>query len=113
MRFIWALTMLLMLAALPAPAQKEKKKSVKPPTQTMIACVDEQSGDFVLVNDDMLKRIAILEPVGFDKTNFARFVGHKVSITGQWIASTQPPTLRVTNYDNIKIVSDICAPAEK
>ena len=112
MRFIWGLTMLLLLAALPAPAQKDKKKSAKPPTQTMIACVDEQSSDFVLVTDDMLKQIAILEPVGFDKTGFARFVGHKVSITGQWIASTQPPTLRVSNYDNIKIVSDICAPPE-
>src|SRR2546428_320168 len=55
MRFIWALMMLLLLAALPAPAQKDKKKSAKPPTQPMIACVDEQSGDFVLVNDDMLK----------------------------------------------------------
>ena len=54
-----------------------------------------------------------LVSIGFDKTGFARFVGHKVSITGQWIASTQPPTLRVSNYDNIKIVSDICAPPEK
>jgi hypothetical protein len=112
MRFIWAPLMLLLLAPLSAPAQKEKK-SAKPPTQTMIGCVDEKSSDFVLFTDDMLKQIAILESVGFDKTNFARFVGHKVSITGQLIASTQPPTLRVTNYDNIKIISDICAPAEK
>ena len=112
MRFIWVLLILLLLAPLSAPAQKEKKPA-KQPTQTMIGCVDEKSSDFVLFTDDMLKQIAILEPVGFDKTGFARFVGHKVSITGQWIASTQPPTLRVTNYDNIKIVSDICAPPEK
>ena len=62
--------------------------------------------------DDMLKEIALLESVGFDKTNFARFVGHKVSITGQLVDSTQPPTLRVSNYDNIKIVADICAPGD-
>ena len=112
MRCTWALLILLLLATLPAPAQKEKKPA-KPPAQTMTGCVDEKSSDFVLFTDDMLKQIAILESVGFDKTNFARFVGHKVSITGQLIDSTQPPTLRVSNYDNIKIISDICAPAGK
>ncbi len=112
MRHTLALLILLLLSPLSAPAQKEKKPA-KAPTQTMIGCVDEKSSDFVLFTDDMLKQIAMLEAVGFDKPNFARFVGHKVSIAGQLIDSTQPPTLRVTNYDNIKIISDICAPAEK
>ena len=112
MRYVWALPILLLLAPLSQPAQKEKK-SAKPAAQIMTGCIDEKSSEYVLFSDDMLKQIALLEPVGFDKSNFARFVGHKVSITGQWIASTQPPTLRVSNYDNIKIVSDICAPPEK
>jgi len=112
MRCTWALLILLLLAPLATPGQKEKK-SAKPPARTMSGCVDEKSSDFVLFTDDMLKQIAMLESVGFDKTNFARFVGHKVSITGLLIDSTQPPTLRVSNYDNIKILSDICAPAEK
>jgi hypothetical protein len=111
MRCTWALLMLLLLAPLTAQTPKEKK-GAKPPATTMTGCVDEKSSDFVLFTDDMLKQIALLESVGFDKTNFARFVGHKVSITGQVIDSTQPPTLRVTNYDNIKIIADICAPAD-
>ena len=94
MRCTWALLILLLLAPLTAQTPKEKK-GAKPLATTMTGCVDEKSSEYVLFTDDMLKQIAILEPVGFDKTSFARFVGHKVSITGQWIASTQPPTLRV------------------
>src|SRR5262249_60008015 len=89
---------------------RKGKKAAKPQNQTLTGCVDEKSGDYVLTSDDALKHIAALESVGFDKTNFARFVGHKVSITGQLIASGDPPTLRVTSVDNIKNISDICAP---
>ena len=65
------------------------------------------------ITDDMLKEIAALEPVGFDKTSFARFVGHKVSVSGQLNPSTYPPTLRVTHLDDVKNISDICAPASE
>ena len=109
MRCAWAPLILLLLAPVSLPAQKGKK-SAKPQNQTLTGCVDEKSGDYVLTSDDALKHIAALESVGFDKTNFARFVGHKVSITGQLIASGDPPTLRVTSVDNIKNISDICAP---
>jgi hypothetical protein len=112
MRCTWALLILLLVAPLTAQTPKEKK-GAKPPATTMTGCVDEKSSEYVLFTDDMLKEIAKLESVGFERTNFARFVGHKVSITGQLIGSTQPtPTLRVTNYDNIKIIADICAPAD-
>src|SRR5438093_9914612 len=109
MRYVWALPILLLLAPLSQPAQKEKK-SAKPAAQTMTGCIDEKSSEYVLFSDDMLKQIALLEPVGFDKSNLARFVGHKVSVTGQLVTNTDPPTMRVSNYDNIKVVSDMCAP---
>ena len=111
MRYTWALLVLLLLAPLTAQTPKEKK-GAKPPATTMTGCVDEKSSEYVLFTDHMLKELAKLESVGFDRTNFARFVGHKVSITGQLVDSTQPPTLRVSNYDNIKMISEICAPAD-
>src|SRR5438270_6351090 len=106
MRYVWALLVLLLIAPLAEPAQKEKK-AAKPQNQTLTGCVDEKSSDYVLRSDDMLKEIAALEPVGFEKTSFARFVGHKVSISGQLVATGEPPTLRVTSVDNIKTISDI------
>ena len=109
MRPMWALLIVLLVAPLTAQSPKQKK-GAKPPAQTMTGCVDEKSSDYVLFTDDMMKEIALLESVGFDKTNFARFVGHKVSITGEVIDTTKPPTLRVSNYDNIKIIADICTP---
>ena len=45
----------------------------------------------------------MLESIGFDKTNFARFVGHKVSITGQLMTTTEPPTLRVSTTTTSRI----------
>jgi hypothetical protein len=107
MRYAWVLTVLILIAPLAEPAQKQKKQ-VK--MQTLSGCVDEKPDVYILRSDDMLKEIATLESVGFDKTNFARFVGHKVSISGQLNEETQPPTLRVTSPDHIKNISDICAP---
>ena len=108
MRYTWALLALLLILPLAAPAQKQKKSSVK--MDTLTGCVDEKTDAYILRTDDMLKELATLEPVGFDRTSFARFVGHKVSISGQLISSTQPPTMRVSSLDHIKNISDICAP---
>src|SRR6266568_1591235 len=103
MRYAGVLFILLLFAPLSETAQKEKK-SKAPPSQTLTGCVDEKGSDYFLSTDDSLKEIAVLESVGFEKANFARFVGHKVSITGQLVTSSDPPTLRVSNYANIKII---------
>ena len=108
MRYAWALPILLLMMPLATPAQKSKKSP--PKMDTLTGCVDEKTDVYILRTDDMLKELATLEPVGFDRTNFARFVGHKVSISGQLISSTQPPTMRVSSLDHIKNISDICAP---
>ena len=71
---------------------------------------DVDFATLLLLTDDNLKELATLEPVGFDRTNFARFVGHKVSVSGQLVTSTEPPTMRVSSLDHIKNLSDICAP---
>ena len=107
MRYAWALLLLLMMP-LASPAQKQKKSPAK--MDTLTGCVDEKADVYILRSDDMLKELATLEPVGFERTNFARFVGHKVAVSGQLVTSTEPPTIRVSSLDHIKNISDICAP---
>jgi hypothetical protein len=115
MRYMWALLVLLVLSPLTAQTAAKNKKAQKarPAMQTIVGCVDEKSASYVLRTDDSLKELAMLESVGFESTNFARFVGHKVSVSGELIASSALPTLRVTSLDNIKTISDICAPASE
>src|SRR5258706_13006215 len=108
MRYAWALPILLLIMPLATPAQKQKKSSAK--MDTLTGCVDEKTDVYVLHSDDMLKELATLEPVGFERTDLARFVGHKVSISGKLVATTEPPTMRVSSMDHIKNISDICAP---
>jgi hypothetical protein len=88
MRYTYALLILLVLAPVAQPAQKEKKAAS---TQVVTACLDEKADYYVLRADDMLKEVAVLEPVGFEKQIFARYVGHKVSITGELNSSLSRP----------------------
>src|SRR6185436_7361392 len=108
MRYSWALLILLLIMPLTAPAQKQKKPPAK--MDTVTGCVDEKSDVYILRSDDQLKELATLEPVGFDRTNFARFVGHKVAVSGQLVRTTEPPTIKVSSLDHIKNISDICTP---
>jgi len=110
MRYTFALLIPLLLAPIAQPAQKEKKA---PNTQVITACLDEKADYYVLRTDDNLKELAMLEPVGFEKQIFARYVGHKVTISGEFNNSSQPPTLRVTSPAHIKDISDMCVPAGK
>ena len=108
MRNTCALLIVLLIMPLTAPAQKQKKSPAK--MDTITGCVDEKSDVYILRTEDQLKELATLEPVGFDRTNFARFVGHKVAVSGQLVTSTEPPTMKVSSLDHIKNISDICAP---
>jgi hypothetical protein len=114
MRYLGIALMLLVIAPSGEPAQKQPKKKAAA-RQVLTGCVDEKPESYVLRSDeDPLKEIAQLEPVGFEKAIFARYVGHKVSVTGDLVATTTPPTLRVTSPGNVKEIADICAPpAEK
>ena len=106
MRYICAL-LLLLAAPLAQPAQKEKKAAN---TQVVSGCLDEKSDYYVIRTDDTMKELAALEPVGFDKALFARFVGHRVSITGELVDTQPRPTLKVKSYAAIKDVSETCVP---
>jgi hypothetical protein len=61
----------------------------------------------VLRGDEELKLLAVLEPAGFPVQNFARFLGHKVTVEGR-LSAGEPPVMRVRR---IRTISEICAPA--
>ena len=114
MRFTWALLILLAVAPLSAQTASKSKRAPKksaPALQTITGCVDEKEARFVLRTDEALKEVATLEPVGFDATNFARFVGHKVEAKGQLVQSAEGlPVLKISAIDHIKNISETCAP---
>jgi len=73
----------------------------------MTGCIDQQQGQYVLVDEKGLKRIADLEAEGFPVEGFAKYVGHKVIVRGTRIAGDKQPRFRVRT---VETVSDTCAP---
>jgi hypothetical protein len=99
----------LLVATLPLPlaAQAPRKKTPAPKPETLSGCVDQKQGKYVLTDDSMLKTLALLEWVDQDQENFARYVGHKVTVTGRRDPRSDPPVFKVAALKN---VSDVCAP---
>lgn len=108
MRYVCALAL---LAAAPLAHPQEKGRKAAP--QSITGCLDEKSDYYVIRSERMLRELAALEPVGFEKQLFARFVGHRVTITGELVGASDPPTLRVKSYSNIKDISETCTPGDK
>jgi hypothetical protein len=99
------------LLAMTSQAQKtqntkaEQKK--KPEGASLTGCVDQQDGQFVLVDDHDMKVIANLDAVGFPVEGFAKHVGEKVTVRG---ISTSDSNRSVFKVRTIETVSDTCAP---
>ncbi|MGH9718611.1 MAG: hypothetical protein ACRD8O_00230 [Bryobacteraceae bacterium] len=118
-RFVWLIAVALWLGpAAPAQAQKKSKaprketpaKKEAPDTKTLTGCVDEKDGVYTLTEDTAIKTIAKLQAVGFEQEGFAKFVGHKVSVTGQLTESGDTPSMKVRA---IKKIAEVCAPAQQ
>ena len=77
-----AMLMLVLFLSTPAFTQTNSKKSKNAKSGTYEGCLDQKEDSYVLRTERMLTLIAHLEPVGFSKTLFARFVGQKVSVPG-------------------------------
>jgi hypothetical protein len=100
-----------LILSFPAFAADKKKSSAKS-SAPLEGCLDQKDDYYVLRTEGMLRLIAQLEPVGFDKTLFARFVGQKVSVPGKLDKEGDPPLLRVSNINGVKKLADVCAPGE-
>jgi hypothetical protein len=89
-----------------APKQQQKNTS----TRSLTGCIDQQSGQYVLVDDHSLNRIADLEAEGFPTEGFAKHVGHKVTVRGTATADGKQPIFKVRT---IETVSETCAPQDE
>jgi hypothetical protein len=88
------------------PAQK-KEQTKKAAEGSLTGCMDQQDGQYVLVDDHSLKVVASLEAAGFPVEGFAKHVGHKVTVRG---TSSPAGTRPVFKVRSIETVSETCAP---
>ena len=90
------------------PGQSAQTSKTAPQAQQFLTgCVAQQAGQFVLLDDQML-RITSLQVAGTDQDTFAKYLGHKVQVTGTR-ASGQKGTFKVTG---IKQIADNCSQAK-
>jgi len=95
------------------PAEGAKKKAAPQAKsarlETMTGCVDQQEGNFVLLDDRMEKKLADLEAVGAsNEAFFAKHVGHTVTVKGKK-SSEQEGKFKVSSIED---KAPVCAPAE-
>src|SRR6266496_3030524 len=89
--------------------QSKNNRQAQPPQQVMTGCVDEQDGNYVLLDDQMQKKLADLEAVGASNEDFfAKHLGHKVTIKGRK-ASEQDSKFKVSSIED---VAPVCAPVQ-
>jgi len=82
-------------------------KSVPAAPTSLTGCIDEQYGQYVLLDDQMLK-ITSLESAGSAKDVFAKYVGHEVQVRGTK-SSGPKATFTVTSIEQIR---DNCGQAK-
>jgi len=76
---------------------------------SLTGCVDEHDGEFVLTNDTTLEPTVRLQPAaGSPADNFARHMGHKVTVRGK-LSKEEP--IPIMTVESLKVVSQTCAPA--
>ena len=102
---------LLMLAACVVAAPPQSGKARPAAKASLTGCVDERDGQYVLTNDTNLQPTARLQPAaGSPEDNFARHMGHKVTVRG--VISKQDP-LPIMTVESVETVSQTCAPASE
>src|SRR5689334_25434456 len=96
MKLVFAITIFAMIT-FAAPAEQKGKsgegtqkksapqsKKNRQTQQSMTGCIDEQDGNYVLLDDTMLKKLAALEAVGAsNEAFFAKHLGHTVTVKGK------------------------------
>ena len=85
---------------------KQKKAPAKVADSSLSGCVDQQDGQYVLINPESRSRIASLEADGFPTEGFAKHVGQKVTVRGTTVAGgAERPVFKVRSVEKL---SDAC-----
>jgi hypothetical protein len=98
-----------------APGDGAQKKSAqqsknnRQAVESLTGCVDEQDGNYVLLDDKMETKLADLEAVGAsNEAFFAKHLGHTVIVKGKK-PSEQDTKFRVSSIEE---VSAVCGPPQ-
>ena len=101
----------LMIAVLVAAAalhgadnKKERPRAKTPPAETATGCIDQRGETYVLAGDQRLRKLFTVHFVNTGDDNFARYLGHKVKVTG-YIEGED--VFRVRHLDDL---SEVCTP---
>jgi len=88
------------------PSAPSKKAPAKASSSSLSGCVDQQDGQYVLINEESRSPIANLEADGFPTEGFAKHVGQKVTVRGtSRAAGTERPVFKVRSVEKL---SDAC-----
>src|ERR1051325_9506482 len=90
-----------------AKKQDQKKTAPKSSAASMTGCIDEQEGQYVLIDERTRDPIVNLEAEGFETEGFAKHVGHKVTVRGTSNPGSTIPLFRVRS---IETISETCEP---
>ena len=90
------------------PSQSAPTSKFVPVAQkSLTGCVDEQFGQYILL-DGQMQKIVDLQSAGSEKDVFAKYVGHKVEVRGT-MSSGPKTTFTVAG---IVQIADTCGPAK-
>src|SRR4051812_8048254 len=73
--------------------KKPGKRAPAAKTTTFTGCIDQRGANYVLTGDKELHTVAVLHGDGFEDDNFAREMGHKVTIEGALAGDADPKTI--------------------
>jgi hypothetical protein len=99
-----SLLLILALAAVTALTGQQSKQAPAADAQVYKGVVDQKDEEFVLADADTMQPIATLRGAGFNKDNFARFVGMPVEVRGKLSTEQGAKILTVRRIDDVKPV---------
>jgi len=95
----------LPVAGTPQQPPAAQSKKATPKAESLSGCVDEHDGQYVLIHDQTRNLIANLEAEGFPTENFARHLGHKVTVRGTSNPNGAHPVFKVRS---VELISETC-----
>ena len=87
---------------------KQKQSDGKTQQAALIGCVDQQDGQYVLIKQLDRSMIAQLEAEGFPTEDFAKHLGHKVTVRGT--SSSTGGERPIFKVRSVEALSDTCGP---
>src|SRR5262249_49546008 len=102
------LSVSLLIGTSATAQEKRQPEQKKAAAASLTGCIDQQDGQYVLINEQTRSAIANLEAEGFPAEGFAKHLGHKVTVRGTSnTGGTERPIFKVRSVETI---SESCGP---